>query len=127
MIVSIGPKIAVVGSRDYEYLEKVSRFIDSLPIECEIVSGGGGVVDNLAEQRAKKRGMKVKIFRADWKKYGKAAGPMRNSQIVEYCDSVVAFWDGMSKGTKDTITKAENAGKPVLVVHFENEEIEVCF
>lgn len=56
------------------------------------------------------------VHKADWDKHGKAAGPIRNSLIVADCDEVIAFWDGVSRGTLDTIRKATKAGKPVRIV-----------
>jgi hypothetical protein len=54
-------------------------------------------------------------FPADWDTHGKAAGFMRNQLIVDNCDKVTAFWDGKSKGTLDTITRAVKAGKTVVI------------
>ena len=53
------------------------------------------------------------IFLPDWDKYGKSAGFIRNKLIINEADMVVAFWDGKSKGTKNSIDLAINAGKPV--------------
>lgn len=83
-----------------------------------IVSGGAQGADSLGARWAKEYGVPVRIFKPDWTKYGKAAGFMRNTDIVEAADVVVAFWDGVSNGTRDSIAKAEKAGKAVLVVKF---------
>jgi len=84
----------------------------------EIVSGGAKGADTLAEQFAKENNLPVKIFKPDWAKYGRGAGPVRNKQIVEYADKVIAFWDGESKGTKSSIDLAEKSGKLLTVKRF---------
>lgn len=53
------------------------------------------------------------------KKHGKAAGMIRNTDIVNNSEIVVTFWDGESRGTKDSIKKAEQQGKKVLVIHYK--------
>ena len=72
-----------------------------------IVSGGAKGVDETAEGEARKIGMEVISVPAEWNKYGKRAGLMRNDIIVGMADCVVAFWDGVSLGTKYTIDKAK--------------------
>lgn len=58
------------------------------------------------------------IFKPDWKKFGKKAGLLRNTIIIDNSDTVFAFWDGKSSGTKDAITKAEKVGKQVITILF---------
>jgi hypothetical protein len=53
----------------------------------------------------------------DWDKHGKAAGFIRNQEIVDNCDFVVAFWDGASRGTKDTIDRARKAKISTLIIY----------
>ena len=72
-----------------------------------IVSGGAKGVDETAEGEARKIGMEVISVPAEWNKYVKRAGLMRNDIIVGMADCVVAFWDGVSLGTKYTIDKAK--------------------
>ena len=63
----------------------------------EIVSGGAKGVDRLGEWYARQRGLPCKAFPAQWAKYGKSAGPIRNAEMAEYADYGVAVWDGVSK------------------------------
>ncbi|HYF75019.1 MAG TPA: DNA-processing protein DprA [Candidatus Nitrosocosmicus sp.] len=110
-------KIAIVGSRDYPHPHKIQRAIEFFSqYECEIVSGGARGVDSQAEQIARNLGLPVTIFHANWNMYGNRAGAMRNKQIVDYADVIVAFWDGKSKGTQITVGMAKRAGKKVLVI-----------
>ena len=108
-------KVALVGSRNYSDLEAVRRYVATLPKNTMVVSGGATGVDTAAEETAKQCGLLVKVFPADWNKYGKKAGVIRNEQIVLFADRVVAFWDGVSKGTESTIALARRYGKPCEV------------
>lgn len=108
-------KIAVVGSRDFPRLAEVRAFVAGLPRDTVIVSGGARGVDTAAVDEARVRGMRYIVLPADWKTWGKRAGFMRNADIVEAADRIVAFWDGVSRGTPHTVRLAEAAGKPVEV------------
>ena len=78
---------------------------------AEIVSGGAEGVDSIAEYWAYIHWVPCRVFKPDWKAYGKRAGAIRNKQIVDYCDKLLAFWDGKSKGTLISIEMAKAAGK----------------
>lgn len=126
-----GKRVAVVGSRDYGkrwegkdergrdlYVEDWSEVIDfvgSLPPDVTIVSGGARGVDTVAVETAIKYGMAYKVWPADWIKYGKVAGYIRNRSIVDDSDIVVAFWNLYSHGTKDTIDYAKSRGVRTIV------------
>lgn len=109
-------RIAIVGSRAYADLERVKRFVASLPPGTEIVSGGAPGVDRAAEQAAKAHGLKTYIYPAEWSKHGNGAGFRRNHDIVAAADRVVAFWDGKSNGTQHTIRIAKEQNKPVEII-----------
>ena len=100
-------KVAIVGTRTYPDLEQVRKYVRDLSPDDIIVSGGAKGVDETAEGEARKIGMEVISVPAEWNKYGKRAGLMRNDIIVGMADCVVAFWDGVSLGTKYTIDKAK--------------------
>ena len=93
------------------------RYIQGLPVEVVIVSGGAIGVDLTAQRTAQKRGMEVQIFKPDWAHHGRSAGPIRNREIVENCDALVAFWDGASPGTHNSIKLAQNMRKPVTIIY----------
>ena len=107
-------KLAVVGSRGWTKYTSVFIAITSI-FPDEIVSGGAKGVDSMAEQWATLYHVPTKIFLPDWKKYGKRAGAIRNKQIVDYCDKLIAFWDGKSRGTLISIEMAQKAGKLLKV------------
>ncbi|MDR3135180.1 MAG: DUF2493 domain-containing protein [Deltaproteobacteria bacterium] len=73
----------------------------------EIVSGLAKGVDTLAIEYANKRGIGLKMFPADWKRFGRSAGPRRNEEMARYADYGVAVWDGLSHGTKHMIRLME--------------------
>ena len=124
-------KIGVVGSRtfsNYPILE--GWLLNLLEIkmgkdEKVVISGGASGADTLAGKFVESNnakiyhpGLSLEVYLPDWNKNGKAAGFIRNQQIVDNSDIIVAFWDGKSKGTKDTIDKARRAKKPTFIVYF---------
>jgi len=115
-------KLAIVGSRTFNDYEMVKDSLKDLTI-TEIVSGGAKGADALAEKFAKVNNIPVKIFKPDWAKYGRGAGPVRNKQIVEYADKVIAFWDGESKGTKSSIDLATKELKLLSIKRFMPKEV----
>ena len=104
-------RLAIIGSRTFDDYGLLSRTIfDYLaPIDSTtyIISGGAKGADALGERFAYRNNAKLTVYRAEWDKYGKSAGFLRNQTIVNNCDMIVAFWDGKSKGTADTINKAK--------------------
>jgi 1-aminocyclopropane-1-carboxylate deaminase/D-cysteine desulfhydrase-like pyridoxal-dependent ACC family enzyme len=114
-------RIAIVGSRDFQNLQLVDHFVASLPADTIIVSGGARGVDRRAEEAAKRRGLRTIIYHADWETHGKAAGYLRNQDIVDEADEIVAFWDGVSNGTWHSINLARKAGKKVFIISDEGE------
>lgn len=102
-------RIAIVGSRNWEQWFLISDFIETLPPDTVIISGGAKGADSIAEKWAHEYGLTTEIYLPDWDKYGKSAGFLRNTEIVAHADMVVAFWDGQSKGTLNTIEQALKA------------------
>lgn len=110
-------KLAIVGSRTFDNYEMVKQVLKDLNI-TEIVSGGAKGADTLAERYATENNISTTIFKPDWDKLGRAAGMIRNKQIVNYAEKVIAFWDGVSKGTKNSIDLAKRQGKLLSVEKF---------
>ena len=105
-------KIAVVGSRNVNVVD-ISRYISNCE---EIVSGGAVGVDSCAAQYAKENGIKLTVFLPQYELYGRAAPIVRNKEIVDYADKIVAFWNGRSKGTLSVIKYAEKTGKSCEII-----------
>jgi len=114
-------KLIIAGGRDfsnYELLcEEVGRVIANFP-QVEIVSGGARGADLLGEHYAIDNSIPVKRFPAEWDKYGKSAGFRRNSDMAQYADHCICFWDGKSKGTGHMIDLAKKAGLRLVVVSY---------
>ena len=85
-------KVAVIGSRTFNDYEEVKRSLSAINITL-LVSGGAKGADTLGEQYAKENNIPTKIFLPDWNKHGKAAGFIRNTDIINEAELVVAFWD----------------------------------
>lgn len=112
-------KLIIAGGRDFNNYDGMSKCLDRLlkniNDNIEIVCGMARGADRLGERYAKEHGYKVIYMPADWDLYGKSAGFKRNVQMAEYADALVAFWDGVSSGTKHMIETAQNMGLDVRV------------
>lgn len=83
-----------------------------------VLHGGACGVDTWSGWAARGLGLNVEVIEADWRKHGKRAGFIRNSEMLaRRPDYVIAFWDGLSRGTLDTISKAVNEYRiPTIIV-----------
>ena len=118
-------KVIIAGTRDfndYAFLKKnVDYFLQGInpnSEEIEIVSGNARGADKLGERYAKEYNLPVKLFPANWDKYGKRAGYLRNQEMANYADMLIAFWDEKSKGTKHMIDIAKKQSLTVIVVGY---------
>jgi len=118
-------KVIVAGYRRYKDYERVKLILDQLhalmPI-TEVVSGCASGADSLGVLWASENDIPVRLFPADWKQYGRAAGPKRNKQMAEYADFLVAFLAPQSKGTKSMIREAEKVGMPGYIVSIQKRD-----
>lgn len=115
--------IAIVGGRDFnDYTllkESILAYIDTHEKPENIVSGGAKGADILATQFATEMGIPLLIFKPDYQRYGRGATLVRNTQIIENAEVVFAFWDRQSKGTKDSIKKAEKLEKELYIITYK--------
>lgn len=113
-------KTIIAGGRDLDTMLDGVEFWDALDRArvtlgiTEVVCGGARGGDTIGRLWAKDRGIPVKLFRADWKTHGRAAGPLRNQQMAEYADALVALPGG--RGTADMVARAERRGMRVVKV-----------
>jgi hypothetical protein len=116
-------KILICGSRSFtdenyfnKYLTHFFNYIKSkTDEELIIVSGKAKGPDSFAIDFAIKNNIKLEEYPADWDKYGKSAGFIRNKEMVSVSNITIAFFDGISKGTKDSIELSEKKGIPVFI------------
>ncbi len=95
-------KVAIIGSRSLTE-DNIGEYI---PVQTtEIISGGAKGIDACAEKYATENGIKLTLFLPQYQKYGRFAPLKRNIEIIENADLVIAFWDGKSRGTKETLNK----------------------
>jgi hypothetical protein len=109
-------KTIIAGGRDvYDYAILLAAIEEANFTITEVVSGGAKGADALGEQYAESMNLTLKIYPADWEKNGRAAGPIRNRQMAEYGEQLIALWDGKSRGTKNMIEAATKKGLTIYV------------
>lgn len=110
-------KVLVAGGRTIPLSTHwLGKLMESwAPDTTAVIVGKCKGVDIVAEEWARSKGLEVLEYPADWKQHGKAAGPIRNQQMVDVADMLIAVWDGKSRGTADTIRRAKKKGIPVHV------------
>lgn len=116
-------RVIIAGCRDfadYELLkEKCDYYLQNREKEdIVIVSGHASGADALGERYAQERGSQLETYPADWKAHGRAAGPIRNENMVRVANALIAFWDGKSRGTKNMIETARKYSLKVAVVRY---------
>lgn len=110
-------RVAIIGSRETSGYS-LDELISHIPQNAsELVSGGSSGVDSLAEQAAARLGLPIRVFPPDYERDGRFAPLVRNGKIVERSDLVLAFWDGRSRGTADTLKKCIETGTPFRIIH----------
>lgn len=114
-------KIGMIGSRSFANKQLAKLIIDILIKKYSnitLVSGGCKEgADKICEDIFDEYGLPKIIHYADWKKYGKSAGFKRNPLIINDSNIVIAFWDGKSKGTKNSIDIALSLNKPIKIIN----------
>lgn len=110
--------VAIIGSRTFTDYERAKEFLAALDLNISrIISGGARGADAIAERYAAEHGIPITVYPADWERYGRGAGMIRNKQIVADADVVIAFWDGASKGTKNSVELARKAKKKLVICY----------
>lgn len=110
--------LAISGYRYFYDYEIFEREVLNLQAEIDKVRvGDASGTDNLAHIFCRKHEIEIRIFKAKWNKYGKAAGPIRNRRLIKKSDHLIAFLSKHSKGTKDSIKYAKSLNIPVTIIH----------
>lgn len=114
-------KVIIAGGRDFDDYALMKRKLDHLFSKRkpdEIVSGNARGADALGERYAKEHNIALKLFPANWDEHGKAAGHIRNAEMADYADALVAYWDAVSRGTKNMLETAKKKGLDVRVIYY---------
>ena len=109
-------KVAIVGSRHFSDPERVIEYVNSLPPGASIITGSASGVDAAATKAARAKGIAVQVIPASFDELAdpKKSGA-RNQRLIDACEVLVAFWDGTSKGTRNTVERALDSGKEVHI------------
>lgn len=109
-------KTIIAGGRDITDSRILHAALDACDWKItEVVCGMARGADTLGKEWAEEFNIPVVEFPADWDKYGKAAGPIRNAEMADYAEALIALWDGKSRGTKNMIDQAIFRKMKVLV------------
>jgi hypothetical protein len=117
-------RLIIAGGRnfnDYPLLRDNCNILLSQKMNTHnviIISGTCRGADLLGEQYARENNLPVYRFPANWKKYGKTAGYLRNRKMAEKADALVAFWDGKSRGTANMITLARGRQLQIRIIRY---------
>ena len=117
-------KLIVAGGRDFNDAALLERVLIAMAdteyadVSISLVSGMARGADALAYMFAHQAGIQCYEFHANWNKYGKRAGYMRNADMGKFADGLLAFWDGQSKGTEHMIDFMQTLSKPVTVINY---------
>ena len=113
-------KTIIAGIRDYIPREIDTNYLDQEKYQItEVVCGCASGADEFGRRWAVANNIPVKKFPADWDRYGKSAGPVRNGQMARYAERLIAFWNGTSRGTKNMIDQATKNGLRVTVIRID--------
>ena len=113
-------KVIIAGGRNINDFDLLLDAVEESGFDITtVVSGGATGVDHMGEIFAEEMNLKLTIWHADWKRYGRAAGPLRNQKMAENAQALIAIWDGKSRGTKNMIETATKMGLLVYVKEVE--------
>jgi len=115
-------RILVCGGRDWDNEDRISRGIQAALIQWTIPSldylviihGVARGADTLAGQIAKREGIRTEVYKAEWDKYGKKAGYLRNVKMLEEGKPHVVLAAPGGRGTAMMVSLAKRAGVPVM-------------
>lgn len=123
-------RVIIAGGRDFQDYQLLRSTMDVLlrnklrKEKIVVICGMAKGADMLGARYAKERGYHVRYFPAEWDKLGKRAGIIRNEEMAQNADALVAFWNGSSHGTKNMIETAERYNLAVRVKRYSNKKEE---
>ena len=116
-------RLAVIGSKDFHGYSKLKSVLDNISGITAIVSGAAAGTDKMAARYALEHNIKLIEFPPNIEKYGEGAKHVRDRQIVENCDQLIAFWDGKCEGTKYTMDYAEDLKVTIKVINISLDRL----
>ncbi|MBO4543591.1 MAG: DUF2493 domain-containing protein [Bacteroidales bacterium] len=134
---NIRARIIICGGRHFDNYECLEDLMDDVLTDLdldfsdiEIISGGCSGADKLGELYADRHNTSCTVFPTQWETYGRAAGPIRNSEMIKYAAAseipvVVAFISDKTVGTNDTVNKAKKQGFTVYSANYSVVEASV--
>lgn len=117
-------KLIIAGSRNiYPKVSELNKIktMFYMPEVTEVVCGMASGVDTSGAYWASVHKLPIKEFPADWEAFGKRAGFLRNQEMAEYADGLLAIWDGISKGTSHMINAMQRLEKPTWIYLYANQ------
>lgn len=112
-------RLAIVGSRSITQFDLAPYIPQDV---TEIVSGGARGIDRVAKRYAEAHNIPLKEFFPDYDSHGRAAPILRDREIIEYADKILAIWDGESKGTHFMIRESHRQNKLLQVVYVGDDD-----
>lgn len=115
-------KVIVAGGRDFDNYKLLEEALDGILYKCDkvtIISGEASGADTLGEMYGISKGYDIIRKPANWNKYGKAAGYIRNKEMAGIANSLVAFWDGESRGTSHMIDLARERELTIRIIIYD--------
>lgn len=114
-------KVIIAGGRDFNDFDMLCQKADKIlsrQDEIEIVSGRARGADQLGEKYARMRGYPIKMFPAEWNRYGKRSGFIRNEDMGNYADALILFWNGVSKGSEHMLEVARENNLLIRIIKY---------
>jgi len=115
-------KCIIAGGRDYNDYGQLkwqcAHVLQNKHPNIEIVSGTARGADKLGERFAEENGYRIKRFPANWDKFGRGAGHIRNKEMAQYAGALILLWDGVSKGSEGMLRLAEKYELLIRVVRY---------
>lgn len=116
-------KVIVAGSRTFTNYAILSELLDKyLPVNACIISGTARGADKLGEKYAEENNITLTKFPANWNKYGKSAGYIRNREMADNAHTAIIFWDGESKGALNMIEVSKSKNLDLIVIRYREHE-----
>ena len=120
-------RVIIAGTRtfnDYNLFKESCEYLLRESMEKQqiiIVSGHARGTDTMGERFAKEHGLPCEYYPANWQIHGRAAGPIRNKEMANNADALIAFWDGHSRGTRSMINLARKMGLQVAICRYDKQ------